>query len=107
MRHAEAPLVAPPEHSRFTIEHSSPSHPYLGQHLHASPILGTLYAKRVVPKAVTLDRGRKHVIWELSGGLGERNTQGIEVKRRGGVQAHHWVGSLKPLQDLHHASEAL
>ena len=35
----------------------------------------------------------------MSGGLGERNTQGIEVERRGGVQAHHRVGSLKPLQD--------
>jgi hypothetical protein len=31
----------------------------------------------------------------MSGGFGERNTQGIEVKRRGGVQAHHRVGSLK------------
>jgi hypothetical protein len=27
--------------------------------------------------------------------------KGIEVERWGGEQAHRWVGSLKPLQDLH------
>jgi len=26
--------------------------------------------------------------------------KGIEVERWGGEQAHRWVGSLKPLQDL-------
>jgi hypothetical protein len=29
----------------------------------------------------------------------------IEVGCRGGVQAHRWVGSLKPLQDLHNRQE--
>jgi hypothetical protein len=37
----------------------------------------------------------------LCRGFGERNIQGIEVKGRGGVQAHWRVGSLKLLQDLH------
>ncbi len=36
----------------------------------------------------------------MGGGFGERNTQGIEVERWGGEQAHLWVGSLKSLQDL-------
>jgi hypothetical protein len=31
----------------------------------------------------------------------------IEVGCRGGEQAYRWVGSLKPLQDLHHVDEAL
>jgi hypothetical protein len=41
------------------------------------------------------------VIQYLSGGLGERNTEDIEVERRGGEQARQLrAGSLKPLQDL-------
>ena len=31
----------------------------------------------------------------------------IEVKRRGGVQAHRGGGSLKPLQDFHDAHRVL
>jgi hypothetical protein len=31
--------------------------------------------------------------------------KGIEVERWGGEQAHRWVGSLKPLQDLYNAIE--
>jgi hypothetical protein len=31
----------------------------------------------------------------------------IEVERWGGEQAHRWVGSLKPLQDLHKCERAL
>ena len=48
----------------------------------------------------------------LSGGLGERNTQEIEVERGGGEQAYRLcdrvqgrVGSLKPLQDLSNLSK--
>ena len=33
--------------------------------------------------------------------------KGIEVKRRGGEQAHRRVGSLKLLQDLHNIQSAL
>ena len=33
--------------------------------------------------------------------------KGIEVKRRGGEQAHRLVGSLKPLQDLYDRQKAL
>ena len=33
--------------------------------------------------------------------------RGIEVKRRGGEQAHRRVGSLKLLQDLHNPHRAL
>ena len=33
--------------------------------------------------------------------------RGIEVKRRGGEQAHRRVGSLKLLQDLHNTQSAL
>jgi hypothetical protein len=32
---------------------------------------------------------------------------GNEVERRGGVQAHRWVGSLKLLQDLYDRERAL
>jgi hypothetical protein len=43
-------LVAPPNHSRFNIEHSQP--PSLRLVQHAGPIPGTLYAKGVVPKPI-------------------------------------------------------
>jgi hypothetical protein len=33
--------------------------------------------------------------------------KGIEVERWGGEQAHRWVGSLKPLQDLHTSENEL
>jgi hypothetical protein len=33
--------------------------------------------------------------------------KGIEVKCRGGEQAHRWVGSLKLLQDFHYRQRAL
>ena len=33
--------------------------------------------------------------------------KGIEVERWGGEQAHRWVGSLKPLQDLHTSEKEL
>lgn len=33
--------------------------------------------------------------------------KGIEVERWGGEQAHRWVGSLKPLQDLHASEKEL
>ena len=33
--------------------------------------------------------------------------KGIEVNRRGGVQAHRWVGSLKLLQDFHYIDKEL
>ncbi len=48
-----------------------------------------------------LDHSATDVIYTVSGGFGERNRDGIEVKRRGGEQARRCeAGSLKPLQDL-------
>ncbi len=44
--------------------------------------------RRVTPPERLLETPCKSVIYELSGGLGERNTPGTEVGCRGGEQAH-------------------
>ena len=54
-----------------------------------------------------LESASTRVIYEVSGGLGERNTPDTEVRCRGGEQAHYGVGSLKPLQDLLDGHRAL
>ena len=79
-----------------------------GQPIAALPLPYSATARnvlcRVGPRTARrkrLDHSATDLIYTVSGGFGERNRDGIEVKRRGGEQARRCeAGSLKPLQDL-------
>lgn len=88
-----------PRSVKDTKELSSPR--FGGTEMEGLPCAGPLTAEW------DLESSSKSIIWKLSGGLGERNSLRIEVGCRGGEQAHRWVESLKPLQDLPNAHRAL